>query len=75
MGGHDRVVPQVPGLAFPLVGTQTLARKLRFRAGSAAVHNAPEGLGELTGETGYVRVVVEVAPDENWTALRFRRRA
>jgi len=58
------------------VGTQTLARKLRLRAGrSAAVLNAPEGLGDRTRETGYVRVVVEGAPDENWTALRFRRRA
>ncbi len=31
-------------------------------------------LGEFTGETGYV-AVAQVAIDEHWTALRFRRRA
>ena len=31
-------------------------------------------LGEITGETGYVPVA-QVAVDEHWTALRFRRRA
>lgn len=31
-------------------------------------------LGEITGETGYLPVA-QVAIDDHWTALRFRRRA
>jgi hypothetical protein len=59
---------------------RTLASKLRLPAGpAAAVINPPEGYAEQLGSfssigSGYVPVA-QVAIDDYWTALRFRRGA